>query len=131
IVVVILGGVDATLRRDRVSASRGILKAEAFDVVAQLAQACRGTAAGQARAHHQDGVLPLVSRIDQLEVEAVPFPPRLDRSVRSFRSQFHESRLSHLVTMPARTASGMEQLPMAIRMAKIAAPFFSRGVYLG
>ena len=128
VVVVVLGGVDAALRGDRVRAPRRILEAEALDVVAQLAQAGRGAAAGQSRPHHEDGVFPLIRRIHQLEMEAMPLPPRFDRSVRRFRNQFHLARLFHLVTRPAITASGMEQLPIAIRMAKIAAPFFSFGV---
>ena len=38
VVVIVLGGVDAALRRDAVRAARRILKAEALDVVAQFAR---------------------------------------------------------------------------------------------
>src|ERR1017187_6982526 len=38
------------------------------------------------------------------------------------------SYLTYYLTRPTITATGMEQLPMAIRMAKMAAPFFNFGV---
>src|ERR1017187_3150728 len=131
VIVIVLGGIDAALRRDAVRAPGGILEAEAVDVVAQLGQARRGAAAGQSRAHHDDGVLPLVGRIHQLEIEAMAVPSRLDRARGRIRIEFHAGVLSYLtyhLTRPVITAIGMEQLPMAIRMAKAAAPFFNIGV---
>ncbi len=38
VVLVVLGGVDATLRRDAVRAARGVVKGEQLDVVAELAE---------------------------------------------------------------------------------------------
>jgi hypothetical protein len=69
VVLVVLRGVDAALRGDRVRAARRILEAEAGDVVAELGQrrCCRRS--GEAGADDDDLVLALVGRVDQLEVE--------------------------------------------------------------
>ena len=80
VVVVVLGGVDAALGGDRVGAARAVLEAEALHVVAELAEAGRGRGAGQAGAHHQDGELALVVRVDQLQVVAVLQPLGLQRT---------------------------------------------------
>ena len=91
VVLVILGGVDAALRRDAVGASRAVLKAERLDVVAEFAQRGGGRAAGQAGANHDDAVLALVGRVDQLHVELALVPRLLDRSGRDSGIQFHAS----------------------------------------
>ena len=56
VVLVVLGGVDAALRGDRVRAARAVLEAEGLDVVAQLGQGRGGRRAGQAGADddHRD-----------------------------------------------------------------------------
>ncbi len=131
VVMIILGGIDAALRRDAVRAPRRILEAEAVDVVAEFGQARGGGAARQSRAHHDDRVLALVGRIHQLKVEAMTVPSRLDRAGREISSRVPCWRFLSYFTRPAITAIGMEQLPIAIRMAKMAAPFFSFGVYRG
>ena len=53
VVLIVLRGVDAALRGDAVRAARRILKAEALDVVAELAERRRGRAAGQARSRRR------------------------------------------------------------------------------
>ena len=85
--MIILGGVDAALRGDGVRAARGILEAEALDVVAELAERGGGAAAGQAGAHHDDVVLALVGRIHQLQVEAVICPSASRSGRREFWSR--------------------------------------------
>ncbi len=127
IVVIILGGVDAALRGDGVRAARGILEAEALHVVAQLAERGGRGSARQARSHHDDVVLALVGRIDQLQIELVLVPEGLDRAGGDFGVEFHmRSYIS--VSTPSITISGMEMLPMATNQAKTAATFLSMGV---
>ena len=74
VVLVVLGRVDAALRRDAVRAPRAVLNAEAQDVVAQFPERGGRRCPGQAGADHDDRELPLVGRIDQLHVELVPVP---------------------------------------------------------
>src|ERR1035437_3650640 len=127
VVVIILGGVDAALRRDGVRAPGRILETEALDVVAQLRQAGGRGTARQSGAHNDDRMLALVGRIHQLEVEAMAVPSRFDRASGAFRIEFHAWRYLYF-SQPARAATGMEILPMAIRRAQIAANRFSLGV---
>ena len=54
IVLIILGRVDAALRRDGVGASRRVLKTEALDLVTKFAQARRGGGARQTGSHNND-----------------------------------------------------------------------------
>jgi len=53
VILIILGGVYSALRRDAVCPPRRILEAEALHAVAQLAQCCRGRAAGQPGSHNE------------------------------------------------------------------------------
>src|SRR5690606_23570192 len=101
VVLVVLGGVDSALRRDAVRAARRILEAEALDLVAQLRERGRGGTARESGAHHEHRVLPLVRRVHQLHLEAMPLPPRLDRSAWFTRVQL-DAHLTH----PKRIASG-------------------------
>ena len=89
IAVIILGGVDAALRGDGVRAARGILEAEALDVVTQLAERGCRAAAGEARPYHDDVVLPLVGWIHQLQIEFVFVPEGLDGAGGDFGVEFH------------------------------------------
>jgi hypothetical protein len=74
VVLVVLGGVDAALRRDRVRAARAVLVAEDVYVVAELRERRGAGPAGEAAAHHDHLVLALVGRVHQLHVEAVLRP---------------------------------------------------------
>src|SRR5208337_2921268 len=80
VIVIVLGGVDAALCGDGVSAARAVLKAEALYVVAEFAEAGGGSAAGEAGTHDDDVVLALVGRVDQLELELVFVPGLLNRA---------------------------------------------------
>ena len=80
VVLVVLRGVDAALRGDAVRAPRAVLDAEVDDVVAEFAERGGGRRAGQAGADHDDRVLPLVGRVDQLHLELVAVPLLRDRA---------------------------------------------------
>ncbi|GAB3957938.1 hypothetical protein GCM10027614_74380 [Micromonospora vulcania] len=83
VVAVVLGGVDAALRRDRVCPARAVLVAVGLHVVALLGQRGRGRAAGQTGADHDHRHLAAVGRVDQLGLEAPGVPALLDRAVGS------------------------------------------------
>ena len=76
---IILGGVDPPLGGDAVGPAGRILQAEGQDVVAQLGERGGGRRAGQPGPDDDDRELPLVGRIDELELEAVPVPLLLHR----------------------------------------------------
>ena len=82
VAVVVLGGVDATLRGDGVGAAGRVVEREGAHVVAELRQRGGGRGPGQAGADHDDLVLALVGRVDQLHVELVLVPERFDVAVR-------------------------------------------------
>ena len=95
VVLIILGRVDPTLGGDRVGSPRAVLVAEAGNLVAQFRQRGGRRAARQARADDDDGVLPLVRRVDQLHVELVFRPLLLDRARWYVRLEFHGALLIH------------------------------------
>ncbi len=80
VVAVVLRGVDAALRGDRVGAARGVLVAELDHVVALFGEGGARRAAGQAGADDDDGVLAPVGRVDQLGLEAAGVPAVGDRA---------------------------------------------------
>ncbi len=102
IVLIILGRVDAALRCNRVSAARRILETKAAHLVAELAERCGRGCAGKARPNHDDRMLALVGRIDQLHIEARLVPHLLDCAGRNSRVQFH------YFTKPSRILNGIE-----------------------
>src|ERR1019366_6435385 len=112
VAVIILGGVDAALRGDGVRAARGILEAEALDIVTQLAEGGCRAAAGEARPYHDDVVLPFVGWIHQLQIDFVFVPEGLDGAGGDFGVEFH-MLLYCSVSTPSITVTGMEILPMA------------------
>src|SRR5690606_38608293 len=85
--------------------SRTILIAEALDVVAELPERRCRRATGQAGAHHDDGVLPAVCRVDQLHVEAVAIPARLDGASGGIRLQF-DTHIPNLLPLPRAVSGG-------------------------
>ena len=123
VVLVVLGRVDPALGGDAVRAARAVVVAEALDVVAQLAQRRRGRGAGQAGADDDDVVLPLVGRVDQLQLEAVPVPLLAGSGRRgsSRSSSTARTSASYRTTSPASTDTGMEMLPQRRSAPAIAA----------
>ena len=102
VVAVVLGGIDAALRGDRVGAARRILEAEALDPVPQLGERGGGRTARQPGSHYDDRVLALIGRIDQLEIEAMAVPAGFDRAGGAFRVEFHAGLLSIAASPPGR-----------------------------
>jgi|GEM_PF-2880652 len=84
VVLVVLGRVDAALGGNAVGSPRAVLVAERLYVVTEFTQGRGGGAAGQAGAHHDHGVLSLVGRVHQLEIEAVGVPQLLDTDALGF-----------------------------------------------
>ena len=74
IIMIILRGVDAALGRNGVSTARAVLIAKALHVVAEFAEAGRGSAPGKSRPDNYNVVLALVRRIDQPEGKLVFVP---------------------------------------------------------
>ena len=81
IVLVVVCSVDTALCRDGVSATRGILVAEALDVVAQLGQCSGGGTTGESAAHDENGIFAAVVGIDELSLALVFGPLLLNRPV--------------------------------------------------
>ena len=79
VVAVVLGRVDAALRRDRVRAPRAVLVTEVEHVVAGLTQGRRCGAAGQTGADDDHREFAAVGRVDQLGLELALGPLALDR----------------------------------------------------
>ena len=74
VVLIVLGGVDAALRGDRVGAARAVLIAEALHLIAEFRERGGGGATGEAGADDDDGEFPLVGRVDELGVHLVLGP---------------------------------------------------------
>ena len=94
VVLVVLGGVDAALRRDAVRPTRAVVDAEALDVVAELAERAGRRRAGQSGPDDDHRVLAAVCRVDQLRFELVPIPLLGERPAGSLRqSRAHRVRI--------------------------------------
>ena len=127
VVAVVLGGIDATLGRDRVGPTRTVLVAEVQNVVASLAEGCRSRTAGQPGTDHDHRQLATVSRIDQFGLELAGAPLLLDRPIGGLRVGDLVTRLvesqrrvcspvfhgpgRHHFTNPTRTDTGMIMKP--------------------
>ena len=91
IVPIVLGGVDPSLRGDRVRPAGGVLETERLDVVPLFAEGRGRRGAGQAGPDDDDGVFPAVGRAHQLHLEAVTIPLLGDRAGGGVGFEFHES----------------------------------------
>ncbi len=89
VVAIVLGGVDAALRRDAVRAPRAVVDEERLDVVAELAQRRGRRRAGETGADDDDLELAAVGRVDQLVFELAPIPLVGDRSAWHARVEDH------------------------------------------
>ena len=74
VVLVVLGGGDSALGRDRVRAPGAVMEDKTLHLIPQLGERGGSGRAGETSSDHDDLVLPLVGRIDQLDVRLV-FPP--------------------------------------------------------
>ena len=84
VVLIVLGGVYATLRGNGVRATRAILDAEIEDVKAHLAERGRRGRASQAGAYDDDVELALVGGVDQFLVGLVVGPLLGQQTLRDF-----------------------------------------------
>ncbi len=109
VVLVVLGGVDAALRGDRVRAARAVLVAEAGNFVAHLGEGRGGGGAGEAGTDHDDVVLAAVGRVHQAELRLMVVPLVGQRAGGGLRVEFHGTYFRQ----PVRTARGMEMKPRA------------------
>ena len=89
IVLIILRRIDATLRGNAVRAPRRILDAKTLDIVSQFGQSGAGRGARKPGAHHDDGVLAFVGRIDQFQIRLMAIPFFMQRARGEFRIEFH------------------------------------------
>ena len=89
VVLVVLRGIDATLRGNRVGAARAVLIAEAGDFVAHLGERGGGGGAGEARADHDDVVFPAVGWAHQAELRLMVIPLVGQRAGGSLRVEIH------------------------------------------
>jgi hypothetical protein len=110
VVLIILSGIDAALRCDGVRAAGRILKAEAFDVVAKLAEGSGRGAASESGADDDEVVASLVGGVNELHLELSVLPGLLDRPGWYFSVQmdWHGYFTRHPFTHPASTATGIE-----------------------
>ena len=83
VVLIVLRRVDPALRGDGVRAARRVLVAKALHLVTHLPERRRGARPGEAGADDDDLVLPPVRGIDQLGLELVLLPFRLQRPGRN------------------------------------------------
>src|SRR5205823_2907304 len=94
VVVIVLCGVDASLRSDGMRATRRILEAKTMDVVTEFSQASRRGAASKSSSNNDDVVFALVGRVDQLQAELMRFPGPFDGPAGRVGDQFHSVSLS-------------------------------------
>src|SRR5262249_40244384 len=121
VVLIVLGRVDTALSRDGVGTTRAVLKAEALNFVAQLAEGGRGRPACEPGTNPYEGVPPFVGGVHQLHLEFPPIPFFSERTGGNAGVQFHlESSIDprpltidhrfHL-NQPNHTASGITDIP--------------------
>ena len=89
IVGIVFCRVDAALRSDGVCTTGRVLEAKAFDVIAQLAERRRCGGSCQAGTDHDQGMLALIGRIDQLHIEAGLGPCLFNRAGRDSCVECH------------------------------------------
>ena len=74
VVLVVFGGVDTSLCRDRVRPARTIVEGKALDIVAQLTERSGSSSTGQAGTDYDDIEAALIVRGDQRHGRAVSNP---------------------------------------------------------
>ncbi len=120
VVAVVLGGVDATLRSDRVGTTRRVLVAEVQDVVARFTERRGRGTTGEAGADDDDRELAAVRGVHETSLELARRPDLVDFDVRRLGVgdlfadrvvvQCHISHSNHAIH-PKSTARGMIMKP--------------------
>ncbi len=108
VVLIIFRGIDSALGGDAMSAARAVLVTEALHVVTELAQRCRGSAAGQAAAHDDYLKFPAIVRTDQAGVILMRRPFIGKRAGRDLGVQAADHNCWAGFTQCSKTATGME-----------------------
>ena len=108
VVLVVLRGVDPTLRGHAVGAPGRIVEGQAPHAIAELRQRGRGGGAGQPGAHDEEVVAATARRADELEIRAPALPAGGERPGRRIGAELGRHR-SH----PASTAMGTDAKPRA------------------
>jgi hypothetical protein len=108
IVLVILGGVNPSLRGDGVRAARGILIAEALYVVTKFAQRRCSRTAGEAGADNNDLKLAAVVRTNEPAVIAVGGPLFIDRPGRNLCLKRTNHSCCAGLMSPSKTETGID-----------------------
>src|SRR5690606_26785535 len=137
VVAIVLGGVDAPLRRHAVGTARAILITETGNLIAHLAQRCRCRRASQPGPHDDDVKAAAVGRVHQFQLKAGLVPLFFNRAGRhsgiqgrlgECRNSLHcrSSRSCHrnfpfrsYCKMPNWTANGTAANPTGTTMATI------------
>ena len=118
VVLVVLRGVDAALRGDRVGAARAVLVAETGDFIAHLGERGGGGGAGEAGTDHDDVILAAVGRIHQAELRLMVVPLVGQRAGGGLRIEIHGfTDAGDYFRQPVSTARGMEMKPRAMIQA--------------
>ena len=109
VVRVVLRGVDATLRRDGMGASRAVVEDEVLHLIAQFAQSGCGRGPRQPGANDDDLVFPLVGRVDQFVLELALVPFLRQRAGRDVAVEARHTRFErHWTGLPAVRASPVD-----------------------
>ncbi len=114
IVLVILGRVDSSLRRNAVGAARTVLKTKAFNLIAELSQGRGRAGSRKAGADDDDRDFSFVVWTYQLFAEPVPVPFGFQRAGRNSWIKFHHPR-----TIPKKMARMMAALPRTTNSATV------------
>ena len=85
VVLVVLGGVDASLSGNAVCAAGRVVEGDGVDLVAEFGKGGGSGGTGESGSDDDDGVFSLVGRGDQLEVELVSVPARGHRTAGDVR----------------------------------------------
>src|SRR5262249_31846265 len=111
VVLVVLGGVDAALRGDRMRAARAVEDREGQHVVAELAQRGGGRGTRQPRADDGNRVPAAIGGVHELHLELPPRPLVGERAARDLAVERHDA--------PPRknSTSGMRAKPPAMTTA--------------
>ena len=101
VVLIVLGGIDASLRRDGVSAARAVVEAEGLHLITKLGKSGGGRGAGEAGTDHNDLELTLICGADELRVILERGPLFLNWTFGDFGIKNHGGEVGGLVTKRA------------------------------
>ena len=89
VILVIFGGVDPALRRDRVCPSGAVLKAKSLDIISQFRKGSGSRCTSKTSPNNDYIIFSFIGRIDQFHIEFMFGPFFGYRSRRHFRFEVH------------------------------------------